>query len=138
MASLSFFEITSKEKLFSARHGLPDLHEPFESCGKSGLLFGKVEPDQMVDILAEKTGAGNGADAGFFRQKFAEFKVAFESELRNVDKDVISALRRGMGKSRPVKSRQKEITQNSVLFFQLSVIVIAEIQRRPVTAQVGR
>ena len=51
----------------------------------------------MVHRFLKEAGTGNGAYAHVPCQHLAERKVAVKTKLRDVQKDVISSLRDGMG-----------------------------------------
>ena len=71
----------------------PQAGEAVEGLVQRFVLFGEMQPDEMMDRLAEKARAGHGADADVPRQRLAESEVGVIPEFGDVQQDVVRALR---------------------------------------------
>lgn len=75
---------------------IPGFHIQFGKAVEDGkerlVTLGKVEADQMSDVLTEKTTARNGTHSDMLCQPFAEMQVVFHAIFRYVEHDVISSL----------------------------------------------
>ena len=87
-----------------------DMFQAVERFIKRFGFLGEMEADQVVDVLAEETGARNSADADISRQHLTKFEVAFVTKFRNIKQDIISTLRHGMRDADIVQALQKQVT----------------------------
>ena len=86
-----------------------------------------MQADIAVFRLFEETGAGNRADSNFLRQNFREFQIGLISELRNINQNVLCALRNRVGKTNCVQPTQKQVPLMSVFFLQVFVVIVTEL-----------
>ena len=105
-----------------------DMLQAVERFIKRFGFLGEMEADQVVDVLAEETGTRNSTDADVSRQHLTKFEVAFVTKFRNIEQDVISTLRHGVGDPYIIKPFQEQITLFGVFVSELSVIIFAEAQ----------
>ena len=95
---------------------------------ESLVLFGEVQANQVIDVLAEKARSRYGTYADISCQYLAELKVAFVPEFRDIKQDVIRALRYGVDNADIIKSVQKQIALFGVFILKPLVILVTEIQ----------
>ena len=91
-------------------------------------FLGEMESYQMIDVLLEKARTRHGADADVACEHLAEFEVALIAEVRDIQQDIVGALRYRVRDPDGIKSRKKEIALFRISPLQLSVIIIAEAQ----------
>ena len=99
-----------------------------QCLGEGVVLLGKVQADQVVDRLAEEAGAGHRAHANVARQHLAELQVGIKAEFRNVEHDIIRALRLGVGDFEVAQTLQEQIALAGVFVLKPFVILRAEAQ----------
>lgn len=87
-----------------------DMLQAVERFIKRFGFLGEMEADQVVDIFAEKAGTRHSTDTNLFSELFAEIKVAFIAEFRDIKQDIISTLRHGMRDADIIQALQKQVT----------------------------
>ena len=105
-----------------------DMLQAVERFIKRFGFLGEMEADQVVDVLAEETGARNSADADISRQHLTKFEVAFVTKFRNIKQDIISTLRHGMRDADIVQALQKQVTLFGVFVLKPFIIIVAEAE----------
>ena len=105
-----------------------DIGKAFQRCVEGFILLCKMQTDIAVLRLFEETGTRNCAYADILRQRFAQLQIAAVAEFRNIDHDVIRALRNAVLNSDAVKSIEEQAAHVGVLVLQPLVVIIAEFQ----------
>ena len=92
------------------------------------VLLGEVQTNQVIDVLAEEARAGNSTYTYIAGEYVTEFEVALVTEFRDIQQDVICALRYGVDDTDIVESFQEQISLFGVFILKLFVVIIAEVQ----------
>ncbi len=108
----------------------PQAGETVEGFVQRFVLFGEMQPDEMMDRLAEKARAGHGANADVPRQRLAESEVGVIPEFGDVQQDVVRALRGCVRETQVVEPLQKQRALMRIGVEKLPVIFVAEAQCR--------
>ncbi len=82
----------------------------------------------MIDVLAEKARSRYGTYADISCQYLTEFEVAFIAKLRDIQQDIIRALRYGVDDTDIIESFQEQISLFGVFILKMFVVIVAEVK----------
>ena len=92
------------------------------------VVFGEVQPDQVIHRLPEEAGPGHRAHAHLPGQVLAELQVALVAVFADVQQHVVGALRVVVDDVQVVQTLQKQLFFVGILGQKLRVVVVPKLQ----------